>query len=85
MEAGFDFVAGATGGMILFVLIGFQLPTISRGSPGSPSLVVVSLVVMIVCRLAWVHLSTWAVRAIDRRPSQRARRRAAKAALARLR
>ena len=64
---------------VLFVLIGLQLPSILEGLSGEPvgELVAASIVVplvVIACRLAWVHVSTWAIRAIDRRPSQRARR-----------
>ena len=64
---------------LLFVLIGLQLPEIVGGLSGEPTgevlaaAVVVSLVV-IACRLAWVHVSAWAIRAIDRRESQRERR-----------
>jgi Na+/H+ antiporter len=64
---------------LLFVLIGLQLPRVLDGLAGEPvgrlalAAVSVSLVV-IACRLAWVHVSTTVIRALDRRPSQRERR-----------
>jgi Na+/H+ antiporter len=64
---------------LLFVLIGLQLPEIVEGLAGDPAgavmtTAVVVCLVVIGCRLAWVHVSAWAIRAIDRRPSQRERR-----------
>jgi Na+/H+ antiporter len=64
---------------LLFVLIGLQLPSVLDGLGGRPTeqlalAAVVVCLVVIGCRLAWIHVSTWLIRAIDRRPSQRARR-----------
>ncbi|MEA2312862.1 MAG: monovalent cation/hydrogen antiporter, partial [Solirubrobacteraceae bacterium] len=64
---------------VLFVLLGLQLPRILDGVGSLPAgrlaLAAVSVaLVVIACRLVWVHLSTMAVRALDRRPAQRARR-----------
>ncbi|MGH2969469.1 MAG: Na+/H+ antiporter, partial [Solirubrobacteraceae bacterium] len=64
---------------LLFVLIGLQLPRILDGLSGEPlgTLVVTAVAVSLLvigCRLAWVHVVTWAIRAVDRRESQRARR-----------
>ena len=64
---------------LLFVLIGLQLPEIVAGLSGEPTgpvLVAAAVVsvVVIVTRLAWVHVTTWAIRALDRRASQRSRR-----------
>jgi Na+/H+ antiporter len=64
---------------VLFILVGLQLHTILDGVSGraAPTLlgqaVVVSGVVIGV-RLAWMFTMPYVVRAIDRRPSQRARR-----------
>jgi CPA1 family monovalent cation:H+ antiporter len=64
---------------LLFVLIGLQLPMIVEGLSGEPlgevlgTAALVSAVV-IGCRLAWVFTMPYVVRALDRRPSQRARR-----------
>ena len=64
---------------LLFVLIGLQLPSIVDGLSGEPAgaLLAATLavcLVVIATRLAWVHASAWAIRTIDRRASQRARR-----------
>jgi len=64
---------------LLFVLIGLQLPLILDGLQDEPigELITVAAAVaavVIVCRLVWVHLMTGAIRALDRRASQRARR-----------
>jgi monovalent cation/hydrogen antiporter len=64
---------------ILFILIGLQLPRILDGLSGQPTgeLAAVALAVpaaVIACRLAWVHVVTLLIRAIDRREVQRARR-----------
>lgn len=64
---------------LLFVLIGLQLPQILDGLQDEPvgELLAAALViplVVIACRLAWVNVVTWVVRALDRRESQRARR-----------
>jgi len=64
---------------LLFVLIGLQLPLILDGLQDEPigELIAVAAAVaavVIVCRLVWVHLMTGAIRALDRRASQRARR-----------
>jgi CPA1 family monovalent cation:H+ antiporter len=64
---------------LLFVLIGLQLPRIIEGLSDTEAgtLVLVAIVVslaVILTRLAWVHAVTYLIRAVDRRPSQRARR-----------
>jgi CPA1 family monovalent cation:H+ antiporter len=63
---------------LLFVLIGLQLPGIIEGLEGPTgthvALAVVIPLVVIACRMAWVHLTTGIIRALDRRESQRARR-----------
>jgi monovalent cation/hydrogen antiporter len=64
---------------LLFVLIGLQLPLILDGLAGEPASTLilqaaaVSLTV-IVTRLAWSHIVTFIIRALDRREAQRARR-----------
>ena len=64
---------------LLFVLIGLQLPAILDGLSGSSTAsligyaVAISLAVILM-RLAWVHSIVFVVRALDRRPEQRARR-----------
>ena len=64
---------------LLFVLIGLQLPRVLEGLTDAETgtvlltALVVSLAV-ILTRLAWVHVVTALIRAIDRRPSQRERR-----------
>jgi Na+/H+ antiporter len=64
---------------LLFVLIGLQLPLILDGLSGesTASLIgqaaAVSLVV-IVTRIAWMNAAPFVIRALDRRPQQRARR-----------
>ena len=64
---------------LLFVLIGLQLPLILEGLEDEPlgeliGIAAVVAAVVIVCRLLWMHLMTGAIRALDRRPSQRERR-----------
>jgi Na+/H+ antiporter len=64
---------------LLFVLIGLQLPHVLDGLDGEPpgSLLAAAVgvcAVVIVTRLAWVHVATWLIRLLDRRPQQRARR-----------
>ena len=64
---------------VLFVLIGLQLPHILDGLSGEPlgqlaGLALAIPLTVIACRLAWVHLVTLLIRAIDRRASQRSRR-----------
>ena len=64
---------------LLFVLIGLQLPLILEGLQDEPMgelLGVAAAVsfVVIACRMVWVHVSTYAIRMLDRRPSQVARR-----------
>jgi CPA1 family monovalent cation:H+ antiporter len=64
---------------LLFVLIGLQLPQIIDGLSGEPlgSMLMISAAisaVVIGCRLAWVVFAPYVIRALDRRPSQRARR-----------
>jgi monovalent cation/hydrogen antiporter len=63
----------------LFILIGLQLPVIVDGLSGRPvgELVGYAAAVcgaVIGMRFAWVFVTTWVIRALDRRPSQRARR-----------
>ena len=64
---------------LLFVLIGLQLPLILNGLSGeSPwtllgEAAAVSLAV-ILTRIAWINTTPYLVRALDRRPQQRARR-----------
>jgi monovalent cation/hydrogen antiporter len=64
---------------LLFVLIGLQLPLILDDLSGESMLTLlgyaaaVSLTV-IVTRIAWIHAATFAIRALDRRPSQLPRR-----------
>jgi Na+/H+ antiporter len=64
---------------ILFVLIGFQLPTILDGLAGESTAFLIETAaaisaVVILTRLAWTMLTPYVFRAIDRRPSQVARR-----------
>jgi monovalent cation/hydrogen antiporter len=64
---------------LLFVLIGLQLPLILEGLQDEPlgeliGVAAAVAAVVIVCRLLWMHLMTGAIRALDRRPSQRDRR-----------
>ena len=64
---------------LLFVLIGLQLPLILEGLQDEPMgelLGVAAAVsfVVIACRMVWVHVSTYAIRMLDRRASQVARR-----------
>ncbi len=70
-----DFLINAT----LFVLIGLQLRTVVDGLGGISAATLVGYAVavsaiVIVMRLAWIYTMTYVIRAIDRRPSQRARR-----------
>ncbi len=63
----------------LFVFVGIQIPQAVRGidSTSTARALVLALVVTLVVvgtRLLWGHLATFAVRAIDRRDVQRARR-----------
>jgi monovalent cation/hydrogen antiporter len=64
---------------LLFVLIGLQLPMILDGLSGEPAgtlllyAVAVSLAV-ILTRIVWMNTVVYVIRAIDRRPQQRARR-----------
>jgi CPA1 family monovalent cation:H+ antiporter len=64
---------------LLFVLIGLQLPLILDGLSGEPGLTLlgqaaaISLTV-IVTRITWQNTVVFIVRALDRRPQQRARR-----------
>jgi monovalent cation/hydrogen antiporter len=63
----------------LFILIGLQLPVIVDGLKGQPWSQVVGYAALvcaavIVIRYAWQFLVTFLIRAIDRRPSQLARR-----------
>ena len=64
---------------LLFVLIGLQLPLILKGLEDEPlgeliGIAAAVAAVVIVSRLVWMHLMTGAIRALDRRPSQRDRR-----------
>ncbi len=63
---------------LLFVLIGLQLPLIldSIDSPLGELAWIAFLVCLVVVatRMAWVHVITWLIRALDRRASQVARR-----------
>jgi len=64
---------------LLFVLIGLQLPQILDGLRGfsAAELLWQAAAVsgaVILCRLVWVHGITFVIRALDRRPQQRARR-----------
>jgi len=64
---------------LLFVLIGLQLPLILEGLQDEPLGELIGIAaavsaVVIGSRLVWVHLMTGAIRALDRRPSQRDRR-----------
>jgi Na+/H+ antiporter len=63
----------------LFILIGLQLPTIVDGLSGQPAGEVVGYAALvsaavIVLRYVWQFTMTLAIRALDRRPSQLARR-----------
>jgi CPA1 family monovalent cation:H+ antiporter len=63
----------------LFILIGLQLPTIVDGLSGRPAGEVVGYAAavcgaVILTRFLWNFIVTALIRAIDRRPSQRARR-----------
>jgi Na+/H+ antiporter len=63
----------------LFILIGLQLPTIVDGLAGLPAREVVGYAAavcgaVIAVRFLWNFVVTFLIRAIDRRPSQRARR-----------
>src|SRR4029453_17646036 len=63
----------------LFILIGLQLPTIVDGLSGRPAGEVVGYAAavcgaVILVRFLWNFIVTAFIRAIDRRPSQRARR-----------
>ena len=64
---------------LLFVLIGLQLPLILKGLQDEPLGELIGIAagvaaVVIVSRLVWMHLMTGAIRALDRRPTQRERR-----------
>jgi CPA1 family monovalent cation:H+ antiporter len=63
----------------LFVLVGMQIPRAVRDVDGpalahSILIAVVVAGVLLATRMLWVHLSALAIRAVDRRQSQRARR-----------
>jgi CPA1 family monovalent cation:H+ antiporter len=63
----------------LFILIGLQLPVIVDGLRGLPASEVIGYAgavctAVIAIRFLWTFLVTFIIRAIDRRPSQRARR-----------
>jgi len=64
---------------LLFVLIGLQLPLILEGLSEDPLLEILGItaviaVVVIATRMVWMEIMTWVIRALDRRPSQLARR-----------
>jgi CPA1 family monovalent cation:H+ antiporter len=70
-----DFIINAT----LFVLVGFQLRTIVDGLGGTSAATLASYAlavagVVIGARLFWLFTTPYVIRALDRRPSQRARR-----------
>jgi CPA1 family monovalent cation:H+ antiporter len=63
----------------LFVLVGMQVPQAVRGIDGSAvghALLVAftATAVAILTRLAWMHVSAWLIRSVDRRAVQRTRR-----------
>ena len=63
----------------LFVLVGMQVPQAVRGIDGGAlrhALLVAftATIVAILSRLAWVHVSAWMIRLVDRRAVQRTRR-----------
>ena len=63
----------------LFVLVGMQVPQAVRGIDGGAIghallVAVMATVVAILSRLAWVHVSAWVIRLVDRRAVQRTRR-----------
>jgi CPA1 family monovalent cation:H+ antiporter len=62
----------------LFVLVGVQIPGVVRGlDSGAGHAVAVALTVtavVVLTRLAWVHVTTWLIRTLDRRAVQRTRR-----------
>ena len=64
---------------VLFILIGLQLPVIVDGLSGFPAGEVLGYAAavcgaVIAVRFLWNFIVTFLIRAIDRRPSQRARR-----------
>ena len=64
---------------LLFVLIGLQLPLILDGLKDEPmgellGIAAAVAAVVIACRMIWVHVMTAAIRTLDRRQSQIARR-----------
>jgi monovalent cation/hydrogen antiporter len=63
---------------VLFVLVGLQLPGIldaqSRSALELLGLAALIGAVVIACRLVWSNTMPYVIRALDRRPSQRARR-----------
>jgi monovalent cation/hydrogen antiporter len=63
---------------ILFVLVGLQLPGILEDQDRSAlELIALGLLVSLVviaCRMLWLHTTPYVIRALDRRPSQVARR-----------
>jgi monovalent cation/hydrogen antiporter len=64
---------------VLFVLVGLQLPSILSGVSGQGAAVLVGQAALvsamvIAVRIAWLFSVPYLVRALDRRPSQRARR-----------
>jgi CPA1 family monovalent cation:H+ antiporter len=77
-----DFVINAT----LFVLVGLQLRTVVDGLGGHSAAALLGYAaavsaVVIVMRLVWAFTVPYLIRALDRRPSQRARRVGARARL----
>jgi monovalent cation/hydrogen antiporter len=64
---------------LLFVLIGLQLPLILDGLEGESAATLIAWgaavsLAVIVTRIAWMNTVPYLIRALDRRPSQRARR-----------
>ncbi len=63
----------------LFVFVGIQIPQAVRGLDSTTlsraSVIAVAVTaVVILTRMAWVHVVTWVIRAVDRRAIQRTRR-----------
>jgi CPA1 family monovalent cation:H+ antiporter len=70
-----DFILNAS----LFVLVGLQLHAVVNALPGQPAMTYVGYAaavsgVVIGVRIVWLFTVPYAIRALDRRPSQRARR-----------
>jgi monovalent cation/hydrogen antiporter len=64
---------------VLFVLVGLQLPHVIEGISGQSTLELIGYgllfsAVVVLTRYAWINLSIFVIRMLDRRPSQLARR-----------